>query len=610
METSHQIIYNSTLNRHEKKYYTIICDLLNDNIKSNPHINTQLFIDLDIFSGNHLDSSNSIWNILNFTSLNSGLIKLQQIISQPSNNIDILYQRQKYLLSLQPKYQKLNTLLNDLTLLELDVLDLWNNEYLETINEQLKIVYFQNKYLAFINQKPYLIGCYLFYRVILAPILGVISPIVYMILPFLMLKLFYNIPLNFQSYYQLMKLSFNGFSTILPQNKYIIFFRYLGYGLWIFSYLQSIYNNYEIASNTIEITNKIHKKMNTISGFIKKSIEIIQYVYPKYQPPFIYNLLNQSIFSQSPSILASNGIIIASWNILIEAKEELIPILQLIGEIDAHISILTLKSKYNFFFSKYWQKSSKPKIYAKNIYHPILLSDNKKIITNNIKIGINNNPNNMIITGPNAAGKSTFIKSLVLSILLSQTFTITPCSKFYLTPFSIINTYLNIPDEKGKDSLFQAEMNRAITHLNILRKLPSNQLSFIVMDEIFSSTNPEEAIAGASSIAELLSNYNNSISIITTHFKELTNISKHNSKFLNYYFPVKIDTKEKIEFLYTIKKGISNQYIALYLLKEHGLDKILIDKAIKHQKQLIETNSSKSKINNTKNNTKNKIKSL
>ena len=46
-----------------------------------------------------------------------------------------------------------------------------------------------NKYLAFINKKPYLIGFYLFYRVILAPILGVISPIVYMIIPFLMLKL-------------------------------------------------------------------------------------------------------------------------------------------------------------------------------------------------------------------------------------------------------------------------------------------------------------------------------------------------------------------------------------------------------------------------------------
>lgn len=591
MEQSHQIIYHSTLNSNKQKYYTIICNLLNnDNNTSNPHINSQLFIDLDLFSGNHLDISNSIWNLLNFTFLNSGLIKLQQMVSQPSNNIDILTQRQKYLVSLQPKYHLLKPLLNQLPLIELDILDLWNNDYLETIKEQLKIVYFQNKYVTFINQKPYLIGFYLFYRVILAPILGVISPIVYMIIPFLMLKLFYNIPLNFQSYYQLMKLSFNGFSTILPQNKYIIFFRYLGYGLWIFSYLQSIYNNYEIASNTINISNKIHTKMNNISRFVRKSIEIIQIIYPNYQPPIIYHLLNHSIFSQSPSLLSSSkGVIIASWNILIETKTELIPILQLIGDIDAHISILTLKSKYNFTFSKYWKDTSKPKIYAKNLYHPILLTDNKKIITNNIKIGIKNNPNNMIITGPNAAGKSTFIKSLVLSILLSQTFTITPCTKFYLTPFSIINTYLNIPDEKGKDSLFQAEMNRAISHLNLLRNLPSNKLSFIVMDEIFSSTNPEEAIAGASSIAELLSSYNNSISIITTHFKELTNISKHNSQFINYYFPVKIDTKEKIEFLYTIKKGVSNQYIALYLLKEQGLDKILIDKAIENQKQLIET---------------------
>ena len=62
---------------------------------------------------------------------------------------------------------------------------------------------------------------------------------------------------------------------------------------------------------------------------IRKSIEIIQTIYPNYQPPIIYNLLNHSIFSQSPSLISSKGIIIASWNILIETKNELIPILQL-----------------------------------------------------------------------------------------------------------------------------------------------------------------------------------------------------------------------------------------------------------------------------------------
>ena len=73
-------------------------------------------------------------------------------------------------------------------------------------------------------------------------------------------------------------------------------------------------------------------------------------------------------------------------------------------------------------------------------------------------------PNNVVITGPNAAGKSTFIKALSLSILFSQTICIVPASNFVLTPFTLINTYLNIPDCKGKESLFEAEMNRVFRH--------------------------------------------------------------------------------------------------------------------------------------------------
>ena len=90
------------------------------------------------------------------------------------------------------------------------------------------------------------------------------------------------------------------------------------------------------------------------------------------------------------------------------------------------------------------------------------------------------NPLNAIITGPNAGGKSTFIKSLCLAIIFSQTLTVAPSSKFALTPFSLISTYLNIPDAKGKESLFEAEMRRSLEYINSIRSLSKKKFSLLL----------------------------------------------------------------------------------------------------------------------------------
>ena len=130
------------------------------------------------------------------------------------------------------------------------------------------------------------------------------------------------------------------------------------------------------------------------------------------------------------------------------------------------------------------------------------------------------------LLGDNGAGKSTFIKALSLSILFSQTICIVPASNFVLTPFTLINTYLNIPDCKGKESLFEAEMNRVFRHLNQVRGLRGSEYAFGVMDEIFNSTNPEEGVSGAYVIGKKLAKYKNSICLITTHFNYITKLEK------------------------------------------------------------------------------------
>jgi len=144
---------------------------------------------------------------------------------------------------------------------------------------------------------------------------------------------------------------------------------------------------------------------------------------------------------------------------------------------------------------------------------------------------------------------------------------------------SLINTYLNIPDCKNKESLFEAEMHRARNHLKNLKELGDHEFSFIVMDEIFSSTNPEEGISGAYAICNKLAEYKNSISVITTHFNYLTKL-ENSGNYKNYKIPIERNEHNEIVYPYKLQEGASDQHIALELLKKKGFDSDIVDDAI------------------------------
>jgi DNA mismatch repair protein MutS len=259
------------------------------------------------------------------------------------------------------------------------------------------------------------------------------------------------------------------------------------------------------------------------------------------------------------------------------------PLLLYIGKIDKYLSIVTLynelkSSNKHVCFAEY-KLSSVPIIHTKKNWF-IKLKNNGKIVTNSYKVG---NPiRNCVITGPNAGGKSTHIKTVIFSVLLSQTFGIVPARNFVVTPFHKINTYLNIPDNTGKESLFQAEMCRCRDYIDNLESLLPNQFSIIVMDEIFSSTNPEDGIAAGFSILEYLSKKTNNMCLITTHYKYLTGLSG----FKNYKFPIRINTDGSFTYLYKLKKGINDQYIAIELLKEY-MNREIYNSAINIRKSIL-----------------------
>jgi DNA mismatch repair protein MutS len=259
----------------------------------------------------------------------------------------------------------------------------------------------------------------------------------------------------------------------------------------------------------------------------------------------------------------------------------MIPLFYYIGAIDCIHSIQHLlvhqTVEHPYCLTEYKTENKEetdPSIQVEDLWHPYLTES--ETVKNKIDM-----KTNILITGPNAAGKSTFIKSMIINILLSQTIGLSSSSRFVLSPFHLLETYLHIPDTKGASSLFEAEMFRSKEYIEKIKNLESSKRSFIVFDEIFSSTNYVEGFSGAYSILKKLSSFSNTLFITTTHYTDLEVLEKDSKeRIMNYKFEVSFDADKNIMFHYQLMRGFSNQYIALELLRKNGFDDDILKDAL------------------------------
>ena len=127
---------------------------------------------------------------------------------------------------------------------------------------------------------------------------------------------------------------------------------------------------------------------------------------------------------------------------------------------------------------------------------------------------------NIIITGPNAAGKTTLIKATIINLLLTQQIGFGFYDSCETGFFDFIHCYLNIPDTCSRDSLFQAEARRCKNILQTVIDNP-NKKHFCIFDELYSGTNPYEAISSAYSYLKFISKNKQVRFMLTTHYFKL-----------------------------------------------------------------------------------------
>ena len=412
-----------------------------------------------------------------------------------------------------------------------------------------------------------------------SPVFSLITPVIILVIPFFVLKA-KGLKVCWSEYVDILKTVmanqpigrlFTQFNSVkMDQKLYLLF----SAAFYIFTIYQNILSCLKFHRNM----KKIHIIMNDLKNYLKHSRESMDN-FLKYSSSLkSYHEFNENMKKNMKTMTGLEKKLqqISPWKMSINKIGEFGIVqryfYEIYSDIDYYDAIM-----YSFGFNGYvdnlngliqnikekkmnfaklvdskgskGNKGNKGNKFKKT-YYPSLI--NKNPITNNYKF-----KKNMIVTGPNASGKTTILKSSLINIFITQQMGCGFYKSAKLHPYKYIHCYLNIPDTSGRDSLFQAEARRCKEIIDIIDQ-NKDSTHYCAFDELYSGTNPDEAVISAMAFMEYLIKNNNVSCILTTHFIQLCNYLDKNSEIQNYHMKTKESENGKdFKYLYKLEKGIS-----------------------------------------------------
>ena len=555
-------------------------------IKDKVELNQNIIKDLELIET--IDNScNPIYTFC-FDNDNDVSKKLnEQICKFYTSDVDFLKDNQILL----KEYKPLGVKYTDYSKNYKNIVDIWNELKIDAGFKE-RYYFVEWDMLEFLNRSEWFLQFMSIYN-LLSPIISLLIPIIILIIPFFIIKM-KGLQITINEYIDVLKIVANqnaigklfvvNFNEITSQEKFYIF---ISAAFYLFSIYQNfmvcvrfnnnmktihnhfneirIYIDHTINSmeNYLEYSNNLqtHKDFNSI---VREKLSIFKTIQQKIQYITDYNMFN---FSKIKEI----GYVFKCFYELHTNKDyddAIMYSLGFNGYMDClkglQKNILERKINYTLFIDE------PKKMVLENSYYATLKNSNS--IKNTIKF-----KKNMIITGPNASGKTTILKSTLINILLSQQFGCGFYDSAKIKPFKHIHCYLNIPDTSGRDSLFQAEARRC---KEILDAISVNKMDthFCAFDELYSGTNPEEAEQSATSFMKYITKSKNVSCVLTTHFIKVCKKLQKSKNIINYKMLTEKENNNLI-YKYTLTEGISDIKGGMIVLQQMNYPKEIIDSA-------------------------------
>lgn len=242
-------------------------------------------------------------------------------------------------------------------------------------------------------------------------------------------------------------------------------------------------------------------------------------------------------------------------------EEELWTLYRIMGETDAYIGVAEYRAFLPETTCPKFQKEQN--IFATDMYHPLI----ENAVSNSLDM-----KKNILLTGSNASGKSTFLKTLGCNVLLAQTIHTCTAKEFKL-PFCRLFTSMSLKDSLSlKESYYMAEIKAIKRILDAARK---EERIVCMVDEVLRGTNTVERIAASTQILKAMAG-ENIMCLAATHDVELTKTLEKD--YDNYHFEESL-VKGDVLFSYQLKPGRAKSSNAIDLLANLGYDDTLIEKA-------------------------------
>ncbi len=244
-----------------------------------------------------------------------------------------------------------------------------------------------------------------------------------------------------------------------------------------------------------------------------------------------------------------------AWRI--KHGENVIKWLEVVGEFEMLHSIATYAVNHpNYQFPSINQEHE---ILFENMGHPLLPSHNR--VSNTISF---EQHAFVILTGSNMSGKSTFLRSIGINLVLSHMGAPICCTKASVHPMRLLVSMRHSDSLADGDSYFLAEVKKLKTISDVVK----SERCFVLLDEILRGTNSDDKVAGSIAVIKNILSHR-TMGIIATHDLKVCELEKdYPSEMTNFCFESKIE-KGDLYFDYQLKKGICSSKSASFLLEKY-----------------------------------------
>jgi hypothetical protein len=431
-------------------------------------------------------------------------------------------------------------------------------ESTEVEKEGYSQVHFQGNPWSGINSLPFALTILSIYKSYIVPAFGIILPLMSIILPYFLLVIFYNIPITFGEYSGLLWRIWNGqglpktpedFMNPPPplqedsltqlkrmaQNGWTLFT--VGQTLW--QPIQQARHFIKLDTNCLELGESVLALKNTCSELVVS--------WKKFFPSWISTWL-----AECPSDSRQ------AFAFVLETPFWLRHTFRAMSRFE----LLYILGKRQDIVSTEFVNSEEPVLMIKDFGDSSI--EIEKRVMSSIRLG-GGKVKHSILTGPNRGGKSSFMRGILINILLSHAFGCAFAEKAQMTHFSWIANGLRLDDTPGKQSMFEREVSFSSS---VLRKRGGRGI--VLYDELFHSTNPPDAIRSSKIFCNSLWKKVNCLSVVSTHVYSLAESAP-----LPLVKPICVaawhSEEEGFQFSYSVRKGICEVSSVDLVLRQYGM---------------------------------------